>query len=172
MRQRCGDYASRWKKSSNNLNLLRLWLTVTAHSACHDVIDVDAPEEGPSRLRRPKKTPRLSPVDLPTEDAPVSHTPALPRARCSRAIRPQPARRSKGKGKARAAPPPDSDDEDIVMEGDDAGRVLQKLGRERRAESNLQRWIKQLAILLKEEQRKVCVAIPPDLLASFAPGFS
>ena len=67
---------------------------------------------------------------------------------------------------------PDSDDEDIVMEGDDAGRVLQKLGRERRAESNLQRWIKQLAILLKEEQRKVCVADPPDFLASFAPGFS
>ena len=52
---------------------------------------------------------------------------------------------------------PDSDDEDIVMEGEDD--ILQKFAKKRRQETNMQRWIKQLAILFKEEQRKVCVAI-------------
>ena len=52
---------------------------------------------------------------------------------------------------------PDSDDEDIVMEGEDD--ILQKFAKKRRQETNMQRWIKQLAILFKEEQRKVCVPI-------------
>ncbi|TBU28609.1 hypothetical protein BD311DRAFT_694525 [Dichomitus squalens] len=47
---------------------------------------------------------------------------------------------------------PDSDDEDIVMEGEDD--ILQKFAKKRRQETNMQRWIKQLAILFKEEQRK------------------
>ncbi len=48
---------------------------------------------------------------------------------------------------------PDSDDEDIVMEGEDES--LQKFAKKRRQESNMQRWIKQLTILYKDEQRKV-----------------
>ena len=48
---------------------------------------------------------------------------------------------------------PDSDDEDIVMEGEDES--LQKFAKKRRQESNMQRWIKQLTVLYKDEQRKV-----------------
>ncbi|KAM5535030.1 hypothetical protein V8D89_011258 [Ganoderma adspersum] len=47
---------------------------------------------------------------------------------------------------------PDSDDEDIVMEGEDES--LQKFAKKRRQESNMQRWIKQLTVLYKDEQRK------------------
>ncbi|KAI1789621.1 hypothetical protein LXA43DRAFT_974195 [Ganoderma leucocontextum] len=47
---------------------------------------------------------------------------------------------------------PDSDDEDIVMEGEDES--LQKFAKKRRQETNMQRWIKQLTILYKDEQRK------------------
>ena len=50
---------------------------------------------------------------------------------------------------------PDSDDEDIVMDGEDEGGVMQRLARKRKEESNLQKWIKHLAGLFKEEQRKV-----------------
>ena len=53
---------------------------------------------------------------------------------------------------------PDSDDEDIVMGEEDPRKlkgVQQRPAKKRRAESNLQRWIKQLTILFKEEQRKV-----------------
>lgn len=57
---------------------------------------------------------------------------------------------------------PDSDDEDIVMEGEDES--LQKFAKKRRQESNMQRWIKQLTVLYKDEQRKVRVfrrSVPP-----------
>ncbi|KAI8969642.1 hypothetical protein BD414DRAFT_518471 [Trametes punicea] len=46
---------------------------------------------------------------------------------------------------------PDSDDEEIADRLDDS---LQRFAKKRRAESNMQRWIKHLAILLKEEQKK------------------
>ncbi|KAI0761934.1 hypothetical protein BD413DRAFT_616676 [Trametes elegans] len=46
---------------------------------------------------------------------------------------------------------PDSDDEDIADGRDDS---LQRYAKKRRAETNMQRWIKHLAILLKEEQKK------------------
>ena len=48
---------------------------------------------------------------------------------------------------------PDSDDEQIVVDGEDES--LQRFAKKRRQESNMQRWIKQLAVLYKEEQRKV-----------------
>ncbi|KAI0754973.1 hypothetical protein C8Q80DRAFT_401725 [Daedaleopsis nitida] len=47
---------------------------------------------------------------------------------------------------------PDSDDEDILLEGEDDS--LQRFAKRKKAESNMQRWIKQLAVLFKEEQKK------------------
>ncbi|KAI0720494.1 hypothetical protein C8T65DRAFT_633184 [Cerioporus squamosus] len=47
---------------------------------------------------------------------------------------------------------PDSDDEDIVIESE--SESLRRFAKKRKAETNMQRWIKQLDILLKEEQRK------------------
>ncbi|KAL1950260.1 hypothetical protein VTO73DRAFT_5384 [Trametes versicolor] len=46
---------------------------------------------------------------------------------------------------------PDSDDEGIADGRDDS---LQRFAKKRRAESNMQRWIKHLAIMLKDEQKK------------------
>ncbi|KAI0372164.1 hypothetical protein BV20DRAFT_1050929 [Pilatotrama ljubarskyi] len=46
---------------------------------------------------------------------------------------------------------PDSDDEGIADGRDDS---LQRFAKKRRAESNMQRWIKHLAMLLKDEQKK------------------
>ncbi|KAI0632128.1 hypothetical protein C8Q77DRAFT_1218628 [Trametes polyzona] len=46
---------------------------------------------------------------------------------------------------------PDSDDEDIADGRDDS---LQRFAKKRRAETNMQRWIKHLTVLLKEEQKK------------------
>ena len=48
---------------------------------------------------------------------------------------------------------PDSDDEDIAGEGEDES--VRRFAKKRKAETNMQRWIKQLDVLLKEEQRKV-----------------
>ena len=48
---------------------------------------------------------------------------------------------------------PDSDDEDIVVDGEDD--TLQRFAKKRKAESNMQQWIKQLTLLFKEEQKKV-----------------
>ncbi|RPD62424.1 hypothetical protein L226DRAFT_332261 [Lentinus tigrinus ALCF2SS1-7] len=47
---------------------------------------------------------------------------------------------------------PDSDDEDIAVEGEDES--LRRFVKKKKAETNMQRWIKQLDVLLKEEQRK------------------
>lgn len=52
---------------------------------------------------------------------------------------------------------PDSDDEGIADGRDDS---LQRFAKKRRAESNMQRWIKHLAIMLKDEQKKVRVFHP------------
>src|SRR5215471_149948 len=49
---------------------------------------------------------------------------------------------------------PDSDDEAIV-DDEEIPVVMKREVRRRKIESNLQRWIKQLSILHKEEQRKV-----------------
>ncbi|KAH7921919.1 hypothetical protein BV22DRAFT_1131886 [Leucogyrophana mollusca] len=49
---------------------------------------------------------------------------------------------------------PDSDDEDIVESDNDLSALMSLEARKRKAESNLQRWIKHLAILLSDEQRK------------------
>jgi len=48
---------------------------------------------------------------------------------------------------------PDSDDEAIAEQKVD--KTVRLLARKRKVESNLQRWIKHLSILLKEEQKKV-----------------
>lgn len=50
---------------------------------------------------------------------------------------------------------PDSDDEAIV-DDEEFPALLRKEVKRKKVESNLQRWIKHLSILLKEEQRKVC----------------
>jgi hypothetical protein len=44
----------------------------------------------------------------------------------------------------------------IADEGDDALREVKVIAKKRRVESNLQKWIKNLTLLLKDEQRKVC----------------
>ncbi|KAH7913399.1 hypothetical protein BJ138DRAFT_1081602 [Hygrophoropsis aurantiaca] len=49
---------------------------------------------------------------------------------------------------------PDSDDEDIVESDNDLSALMNLEARKRKAESNLQRWIKHLAIILSEELRK------------------
>lgn len=51
---------------------------------------------------------------------------------------------------------PDSDDEEIACE-DEKFVALQSNAKKRKVESNLQRWIKELSVLLKEEQRKVSI---------------
>lgn len=51
---------------------------------------------------------------------------------------------------------PDSDDEDIAGEVDEKDLKVHLNAKKRKVESNLQRWIKELSVLLKEEQRKVC----------------
>ena len=51
---------------------------------------------------------------------------------------------------------PDSDDEMIVdANEDDIMHEVHALSRKRKAESNLQKWIKHLSVILKEEQKKV-----------------
>ena len=51
---------------------------------------------------------------------------------------------------------PDSDDEMIAGEEEDVVmKEVQTITQQRKAESNLQKWIKHLTPLLKEEQRKV-----------------
>jgi len=51
---------------------------------------------------------------------------------------------------------PDSDDEAIADEAD-FGLIVGQ-AKKKKVESNLQRWIKHLSILLKEEQKKVNIA--------------
>ena len=51
---------------------------------------------------------------------------------------------------------PDSDDEDIADENGEKALKLNASSRKKKVESNLQIWIKELSVLLKEEQRKVC----------------
>lgn len=50
---------------------------------------------------------------------------------------------------------PDSDDEMIADDTDDVMREVKVIAKRRKVESNLQKWIKNLTVLLKEEQRKV-----------------
>lgn len=50
---------------------------------------------------------------------------------------------------------PDSDDDMIADDNDDVMRQVKVIAKKRKVESNLQKWIKNLDILLKEEQRKV-----------------
>jgi hypothetical protein len=52
---------------------------------------------------------------------------------------------------------PDSDDEAIVEDDDDNAVVvlMTMQAKKRKVESNLQRWIKHLSVLLVEEQKKV-----------------
>ena len=50
---------------------------------------------------------------------------------------------------------PDSDDDLIADDNDDVVRHVKVIATKRKVESNLQKWIKNLDILLKEEQRKV-----------------
>jgi len=49
---------------------------------------------------------------------------------------------------------PDSDDDDITEEAEIAW-AMHVDAKKRKVESNLQQWIKELSVLLKEEQRKV-----------------
>jgi len=49
---------------------------------------------------------------------------------------------------------PDSDDDDIAEEAETAWAMHVDV-KKRKVESNLQQWIKELSVLLKEEQRKV-----------------
>lgn len=58
---------------------------------------------------------------------------------------------------------PDSDDELIVEDDDENVMValMSMQARKRKVESNLQRWIKHLSVLLTEEQRKVVIASLP-----------
>jgi len=49
---------------------------------------------------------------------------------------------------------PDSDDEMIADDVDDVMREVKIIAKKRKVESNLQKWIKNLTVLLKEEQRK------------------
>lgn len=51
---------------------------------------------------------------------------------------------------------PDSDDEDIADEDEEEVPKVTSNARKKRVESNLQIWIKELSVLLKEEQRKAC----------------
>ncbi|KAF7982917.1 hypothetical protein HWV62_25194 [Athelia sp. TMB] len=48
---------------------------------------------------------------------------------------------------------PDSDDEDIA-DVEEMTSAMQSIAKRRKVETNLQRWIKELSVLLKEEQRK------------------
>lgn len=50
---------------------------------------------------------------------------------------------------------PDSDDEEIADDGDELMVHVHAQAKKRRVESNLQKWIKHLSALLKEEQKKV-----------------
>jgi hypothetical protein len=57
---------------------------------------------------------------------------------------------------------PDSDDEDITNEAETTWAMYVD-AKKRKVESNLQRWIKELSVLLKEEQRKVrCTRKTPE----------
>ncbi|KAI0801815.1 hypothetical protein BC629DRAFT_140226 [Irpex lacteus] len=49
---------------------------------------------------------------------------------------------------------PDSDDEAIADDGDEIMREVKVIAKKRKVESNLQKWIKHLTALLKDEQRK------------------
>lgn len=49
---------------------------------------------------------------------------------------------------------PDSDDEDIA-DVEEMTTAMHNIAKRRKIETNLQRWIKELSVLLKEEQRKV-----------------
>ena len=50
---------------------------------------------------------------------------------------------------------PDSDDEAIADDGDEIMHEVKVIAKKRKVESNLQKWIKHLTALLKDEQRKV-----------------
>lgn len=49
---------------------------------------------------------------------------------------------------------PDSDDEDIA-DVEEMTSAMQNIAKRRKVETNLQRWIKELSVLLKDENRKV-----------------
>ncbi|KAI0086520.1 hypothetical protein BDY19DRAFT_1093207 [Irpex rosettiformis] len=49
---------------------------------------------------------------------------------------------------------PDSDDEAIADDGDEVMHEVKVIAKKRKVESNLQKWIKHLTVLLKDEQRK------------------
>ncbi len=51
---------------------------------------------------------------------------------------------------------PDSDDEMIADDADVVMHEVHAIAKRRKVESNLQKWIKHLSVLLKEEQKKVC----------------
>lgn len=70
-------------------------------------------------------------------------------------LRRQPRRSAASSIKSYAIP--DSDDEEIADVEDKLSEQLHANARKRKVESNLQKWIKHLGVLYKEEQKKVCV---------------
>lgn len=98
-------------------------------------------------------------AEVKTEAAPL----AIPPASSTRKASTSRLKLEKSPGKRRprrtAAPRsyvvPDSDDDDILDEAESTFAVHMNAKR-RKVESNLQRWIKELSVVLKEEQRKVC----------------
>ncbi|KAI0822288.1 hypothetical protein BC628DRAFT_1421962 [Trametes gibbosa] len=109
-------------------------------------------------------------IACPTKKSRRSRARAEQAIKCEMSPTPGPSSASAGPSTSRAGPSegkkrprrsvtstvksyvvPDSDDEDIADGRDDS---LKKLAKKRRAESNMQRWIKHLALLLKDEQKK------------------
>lgn len=103
----------------------------------------------PSRARGRQMKTETSPVSPRILDTPPGDSSGL--GRSSHQSRKRPRRSAT---MARSYVVPDSDDDSIAEAG--RGIVLSDLAKKRRCETNLQRWIKHLSIILKEEQRKVC----------------
>ncbi|KII87013.1 hypothetical protein PLICRDRAFT_55897 [Plicaturopsis crispa FD-325 SS-3] len=118
-----------------------------------DYLSKDADVKPFARVNVKAETPpspvEASPVASSSRIKPSS--PARAKADASPRLRKRPRRSTAAAVKSYVDP--DSDD-DAIAEDANSLRQIREQTRKRKVESNLQRWIKHLAVLLKEEQRK------------------
>ncbi|EGN92146.1 hypothetical protein SERLA73DRAFT_173118 [Serpula lacrymans var. lacrymans S7.3] len=98
-------------------------------------------------------------AEVKTEGSPPSIPSSAAQAGPPKAASPRPQKKRPRRSAAasvRSYAIPDSDDEAIAEEDDDTveNALMTLQAKKRKVESNLQRWIKHLAVLLKDEQRK------------------
>ena len=132
--------------------------------------DYLSPEElNGTIVKHPKPKKRTSRIKIKmvseySVKAETSPTPSLPEASAEASLSTASSSSGSSRRPRRSAAStisyvvPDSDDEAIADDADEIMHEVKVIAKKRKVESNLQKWIKHLTALLKDEQRKVCVS--------------